>query len=318
MKAITHLTAITTFLLLSISISAQTNQFGDSSKKYRDKYSDQLNEGEEIKKSWYHYVTTETDNKEYFARIFYPDTKQITSYEQYKSKKCKIKSGIAKYWTDEGILKSEGFYKENLKVGIWKTYNRYKGYLERIGVYKKGREFGVWTNFSEEGDTTSQYTYDQGLRHGAFIVYDSLGQIYNQGVYNNDTILTETRIDTLVEQERVTTEEMPMFRDEECQSMISYTERKKCADNKMLRYIYGNLKYPAKARELGIQGRVILRFVVSKEGKIKEINVLNGICDEMKNECIRVIESMPTWNPGTQDGEPVNVIFTLPISFRLS
>ncbi len=319
MKGFTHLTVITTLLLLlSISASAQKNEFNDSSKKYKKKYSDQLNEDEKIKKSWYHYVTTETTNKEHFARIFYPDTKQITSYVQYKSKKYKIKSGIAKYWTDEGILKSEGFYKNNFRAGLWKYYDRYEGYLNEIGVYKKGNKSGVWSSFNNEGDTTAQYTYEQGIRHGAFIEYDSLGQIYNQGFYDNDTILNQTKVDTVANELIEIIEEFPMFKDHNCEGMEIYEDRKKCADTKMLHYIYGNLKYPPKARELGIQGRVIMQFVVSKKGEIEDINVLNGICDEIKNECIRLIKSMPEWNPGTQDGEPVKVMFTLPILFRLN
>jgi len=319
MKSIKTILLFTTFILLStVQLFAQKSKFNDSAKKYKTKYADQLNEGEKIKNSWYHYVTTETENKEYFARVFYPDTKQITSYEQYKSKKFKTKSGITKKWSDDGVLKSEGFHKENKRIGLWKYYNRKEGYLDEMGTYKEGDRIGVWHRFNSAGDTLSRYTYEQGIRHGAFIEYDSLGQVYNQGFYNNDTIFSETRIDTMSHELVEVDEEFPMFKDASCDEIEIYKDRKRCADTKMLQYIYKNLKYPAKARNLGIQGRVITQFVVSKEGKIKDINILNGICDELKYECIRVIENMPIWNPGSQDDKPVNVMFTLPILFRFN
>lgn len=308
--------AITTFLLLmTTSVSAQNMSFSNSSKKYKDKYKSHLNDGEKVKKSWYHYVTTETEEDEHYVRVFYPDTKQIISYHQFESDDYKIKSGISKHWTDNGILTREGFYKNNKEVGLWKIYNRYEGYLREIGTYKEGRKIGVWNKLNSDGDTTAIFTYDQGVKHGPFIVYDSLGQIYNQGIFSNDTILSETLIDTITKVELK--ESFPMFKMASCDEMESYKDRKQCADNHMLQYIYKNLRYPSKARELSIEGRVITQFTVTKEGKIEDINVLRGICDELKNECIRVIKNMPDWNPGTQDDRPVKVMFTLPIKFKL-
>lgn len=85
----------------------------------------------------------------------------------------------------------------------------------------------------------------------------------------------------------------------------------------MLKYIYSQMKYPAIARENGIQGRVIIQFVVSKTGELQNIRVVRGIgagCDE---EAIRVVKSMPKWKPGKQGGRPVPVQFTLPLKFTL-
>ncbi|NCX96219.1 MAG: energy transducer TonB [Chitinophagia bacterium] len=67
----------------------------------------------------------------------------------------------------------------------------------------------------------------------------------------------------------------------------------------------------------GIQGRVIVNFVVNEDGFISDVKVLRGIgggCDE---EALRVIKAMPTWTPGEQDGKKVKTYFTQPISFRL-
>jgi len=82
-------------------------------------------------------------------------------------------------------------------------------------------------------------------------------------------------------------------------------------------YLVSNIRYPAVAREAGISGKVYLEFTVSKEGTISDISVLRGIgggCDE---EAARVVRSMPPWVPGKQRGKPINVRFTLPVTFTL-
>lgn len=88
-------------------------------------------------------------------------------------------------------------------------------------------------------------------------------------------------------------------------------------DQDLFRYISQNLKYPVIDQENGIQGRVIIRFVVSKTGNIEKVEVLRGVSPSMNREATRVVENMPKWIPGRQNGEPVAVYFTLPISFQL-
>ena len=85
----------------------------------------------------------------------------------------------------------------------------------------------------------------------------------------------------------------------------------------MQKYIASNLKYPVVAQESGIQGRVTVRFVVSKTGAIEDVNVIRGIDPSCDKEAVRVVKSMPKWIPGKQNGLNVPVYFTLPIVFRL-
>ena len=86
---------------------------------------------------------------------------------------------------------------------------------------------------------------------------------------------------------------------------------------KMMEYIQKNMKYPMMARESDIQGRVFVNFVVEPDGSISNVAVLRGIgggCDE---EAVRVVQSMPKWNPGKQRGTAVRCAFTVPIIFKL-
>ncbi len=105
-----------------------------------------------------------------------------------------------------------------------------------------------------------------------------------------------------VEKPFVTVEQMPTFPGGEAE---------------MQRYIASNLKYPVVAQESGIQGRVTVRFVVSKTGAIEDVNVIRGIDPSCDKEAVRVVKSMPKWIPGKQNGLNVPVYFTLPIVFRL-
>lgn len=82
-------------------------------------------------------------------------------------------------------------------------------------------------------------------------------------------------------------------------------------------YISTNLKYPQEAMDKGIQGTVIVAFVVERNGSISEVRTLRGIgggCDE---EAVRVVQGMPDWTPGKQGGKAVRVRFNLPIRYRL-
>lgn len=85
----------------------------------------------------------------------------------------------------------------------------------------------------------------------------------------------------------------------------------------MQKFIRDNLRYPVVAQEAGIQGRVTLRFVVSKTGAIENVTVVRGIDPSCDKEAVRVVKSMPKWIPGKQNGLNVPVYFNLPIQFRL-
>lgn len=82
-------------------------------------------------------------------------------------------------------------------------------------------------------------------------------------------------------------------------------------------YMRNTLKYPEEAKKNQVQGRVILRFIVMKDGSIAEIKVLRGIGSGADEEAIRVVKASPKWKPGLHKGEPVNVAYTMPIFFTL-
>lgn len=83
-------------------------------------------------------------------------------------------------------------------------------------------------------------------------------------------------------------------------------------------YIHKNVKYPAEAHAKGVQGRVIVCFVVKKDGSITDIKTVRSVDPYLDKEAIRIIAAMPKWKPGKQRGKAVNVRFTVPVMFRLA
>lgn len=86
----------------------------------------------------------------------------------------------------------------------------------------------------------------------------------------------------------------------------------------LFKFISGNLKYPQNAIDGQIEGRVVLQFVVDKAGKVGNIRVVRSIDPALDQAAIDVVRALPDWKPGMQDGQPVNVRYTLPVSFKLS
>lgn len=108
-------------------------------------------------------------------------------------------------------------------------------------------------------------------------------------------VVEETKIFTIVEQ-------MPMYPG---------------GDAALMGYLRDNIKYPTVAAENGVQGRVVVGFVVERDGSITDVNILRGVDPSLDREAMRVVKSMPRWNPGKQNGSAVRVKYQVPVSFRL-
>ena len=85
----------------------------------------------------------------------------------------------------------------------------------------------------------------------------------------------------------------------------------------MLDYLHDNIKYPESCRRDSIQGRVIISFVVEKDGSINSAEIVKGVHEQLDAEALRVIDAMPKWKPGKQRGKTVRVKYAIPVNFRL-
>ena len=88
-------------------------------------------------------------------------------------------------------------------------------------------------------------------------------------------------------------------------------------DAALRKYLAENTHYPEEAKEKGVQGRVVVNFVVEKDGSITDVKVVRGIDPLLDKEAVRVVKTMPKWIPGKQSLVPVRVKYVLPVSFKL-
>lgn len=100
---------------------------------------------------------------------------------------------------------------------------------------------------------------------------------------------------------------------------LSDQQKKRCGDREMLKFVYGNLKYPIEAKNQGISGIVEVTFTLDKEGFIQNPEIVRSADPMLEAAALTVIEKMKSeiqWIPGLQQGKPVAVKFNLPIRFR--
>lgn len=85
----------------------------------------------------------------------------------------------------------------------------------------------------------------------------------------------------------------------------------------LMSWVANHINYPATAQENGVQGRVVVQFVVKKDGSIGEVKVVRSKDPDLDREAVRVVKTFPNFTPGKMNGQPVNVWYTLPVNFKL-
>ncbi|MCK5782465.1 MAG: energy transducer TonB [Flavobacteriales bacterium] len=103
-----------------------------------------------------------------------------------------------------------------------------------------------------------------------------------------------------------------------CENFSDKQSRYICFQKNIMKHVRKNFKYPEIAREMGIQGRVIIKFVIGKDGVISDATVLRGIDKSLDEEAIRIVRSIPKMTPASQRGRAVPVSFMIPITFKLN
>ena len=119
---------------------------------------------------------------------------------------------------------------------------------------------------------------------------------------NQDVRIEESRTEPAPSEVFVVVEEMPSFPG---------------GEKALMEFIYRNIQYPEEAKLNGIEGRVILRFCITSQGYVDRITVIKGVHPALDEEARRVIAMLPQWKPGRQGGKPVNVWYSVPVTFQL-
>ncbi|MBK9255523.1 MAG: TonB family protein [Saprospiraceae bacterium] len=111
------------------------------------------------------------------------------------------------------------------------------------------------------------------------------------------------------------TEEMPFLY--ECGDIQNESQRRECTQTALLKYLYANLKYPDIARQEGLEGNVVISFIISKDGRLINPVILKEIGGGCGDAVLSVITKLTTWQPGKQNHKAVDVKYTIPVAFKL-
>ncbi len=252
--------------------------------------SSSLSFGQEVKKVFFNEAgdITIKDSASYY-----------TVYKQQKDGLYKMEVRDAK----TGNLKSAGICTSTdskKKEGHFSYYTD-NGYVKYEGDYLNNKEDGIWTHYySDTKDVWYTVSYKEGKRSGDLKSYYKSGKLKRVESFLNDTGSTG------------------ICYDEDGRTIpFTHFEKMPQCPYKLMEYLGNNIVYPSVARRKGIEGRVLITFIVKPNGAISDVKVKRGIgggCDEVAQ---KVIEDMPNWNPGIMDDEKVSVWFTQPISFKL-
>jgi periplasmic protein TonB len=170
-------------------------------------------------------------------------------------------------------------------------------------VYKSRKLDGKVKEWFESGQIRKDIDYKNGKKNGQLFTYWDNGKLKRADKYENDKLIEGTC----------------MTADGRDTSQYDYEKLPEFPGglNGLSHYLSKEIKYPKIARRIGIEGRVLVGFVVNKNGAISDIKIIRSVSDELDEEAMRVVKKMPKWEPGTEDGEVVSVAFNLPIQFQL-
>lgn len=168
----------------------------------------------------------------------------------------------------------------------------------------------------ENGNFTLEVGTDQSIQV-AYIGMSTVAMSVKDCLKKADQTIVLTESDTKKDVKVVASAPQAVTSDDQTFSVVEQMPEYPGGMRAGLEFMARNLRYPTKAREAGKQGRVIVQFVVMKDGSLSDFKVLRPVDPWLDAEAIRVISTMPKWKPGMQEGKPVSVKFTLPVTFML-
>lgn len=278
----------------------------------KQRYADHLGSDEEIVDYGYQFVLSKHPEGRFTYRCFQPEEKLLIDVIHYTNRSLIIAEGLRERWFDNGNKCLEATYERGFLHGAYREYFYETGTLHTEGAYDIGEKHGPWRTYHPNGQLWKEEFYVKGSREGVYSVYDSLGVTKESGLMTADKVELRSVGEPPV---AFPDDRLPEFPG--CEAVSDPAARRKCADKKLLEYVYGKVRYPARARRRGVQGEALADFIVEPDGSVADVRVLHGLNADISREIERLILKMPVWHPGRQGGEAVRVRLKLPINFKL-
>jgi TonB family protein len=284
---------------------ADKQAYAENEPEYRNKFSVVFDEGEKPIRFGYHYIVS-TVPEGYRVRVFHPDKKTLTEMKTYSTSNLTLLHGPYESYWDDGSIRAQGIYQYGRKHGMWLESEPSKG-KSSSGMYFNQRKEGQWTQLDTNGLIESVYNWHDDTRHGKFFLYDSMGNKTNEGIYRADTLISELFKQPVTIKPYLTSCEENIFSD-------VYV----CTETTVASTLYTNLKYPAKAKAMKIEGVAVVQWDIMPDGSVTNIRVPQSLSDEIEKEILRALKLNERWVPALKDGKPVKYTMTLPVNFRIS
>jgi len=267
----------------------------DAQSKYLDKYKDQLEPGSLVLDERYNSTLEQIDPNLFIRKYFFPETKQITHFISYNRMDQKMKNGTYREWLDDGTIYINGKYENDVRTGLWLLQGE-------TGYFNAGNKEGVWEKYDRANVLRSTEQYTEGQLNGWSYSYSTTGMKIDSTLYQKGKIIS------------LRTESNP---EKPFVKVIEVIPEYKKGQRAFYTYINSKMKYPKDAKKHGVKGVAIVEFTIERDGKVSNVKVIRGLCASIRDVCYQIFENMPDWNPGTQNGIPVRVHYSLPITFNL-
>ena len=177
-------------------------------------------------------------------------------------------------------------------------------HIKRYNLYSKKKQHGKRKEWHENGQLRMDIDYQDGKFHGELLTYWENGQLKRRDVYEMSDLIEGSVWDSEgKEVEYYDFMILPKFPD---------------GQNGLVQYLRTNLKYPKKPKRKGITGRVLIGFVVERDGSVSNVYVVESVEKKLDKEAVKVVKRMPKWAPGMQDGVNIRVHYVLPIRFSMN
>lgn len=137
-------------------------------------------------------------------------------------------------------------------------------------------------------------------------------------VADRSTVATPEQIIPKIEKPVAETPKVEAPKEDIEKKIFTFAEQQPTFKGNVQAWLTSHLNYPASAADNNIQGKVVVKFVVGRDGSVSRAEVVRGVDPALDREALRVVNSMPKWNPGMNNGQPANVWFQLPITFKLN
>lgn len=302
---------LTIFLSFTANVLCSQTLFKDKrtkvDKTWANYYKDKLNPDFELILAGPIY-TLEKGPDYYLYQGYHLDTKVVTERQCFADAECKIRIGKRLMYADNGNKWQEYNYKDGLLDGRSLYYNWETNQLVSASHYKANKKDGVSIHYHSNGNIQSVEHYTLDSLNGERVVYEMDGTEHHREQWVNGQLESTTCTEKA---DLMSTE--PAF---PCDPKFSTSENC-CSENALLSFLSTNMKYPMFPRKLGVQGKILVFFVVDKTGDVIDVKIPNAMCNAFHEEVMNLMKIMPKWQPGIANGEPVKVRYTIPIMFRL-